>query len=225
MSVRQRIPWERDMVAPHCRFGTRTSPGISCPWKRKPMRWPDSWNGRSRVPWVVTARHKLRLSGGIRFLLSVALVAGFSSCAGEATRDGGGDSLGAWSLAAEPDVVIGKADGETPYLFSAMGPAVLLPDGRVAVSDLDEGVIRVFRSDGSFELEMGGRGEGPGEFEYISRMVLVPPDTLVVHDSRLFRLTRYLTSGALLSTLSLKAERGRPEVFLGELPEGEMVYS
>src|SRR5680860_518306 len=119
-----------------------------------------------------------------------------------------------WGVAPQPQTTIGQVSGDAPYLFSRMGPAVLLPDGRVVVADNGDAVIRVFRPDGSFENEFGGRGEGPGEFANIFRFGVVPPDTLVVHDPILLRLTRYLTSGTLLSTLQLQAEGGRPEVYL-----------
>jgi len=51
------------------------------------------------------------------------------------------------------------------------GGAALIPDGRIAVADNGAATIRIFRPDGSFERELGRRGEGPGEFAYLSSII------------------------------------------------------
>ncbi len=140
--------------------------------------------------------------------------------------DGSVGSLGPafWSVGSEPVITIGEVEGQAEYLFSRIGPAALLPDGRIAVADMDEAAIRLFSPDGSFDLAFGRRGQGPGEFSYISGIKVVPPDTIVVHDSRLYRLAKFLPSGSLVSTLQLQAEGGFPEVFLGEYSTGDLGY-
>lgn len=159
---------------------------------------------------------------GARLLLLLSFL---PSC----SEPGGGNTEpslpSVWSVESQPQATIGQLSGDAPYLFSRMGPAVLLPDGRIVVSDNGDPVIRVFRPDGSFDHEFGGRGEGPGEFANIFRIVVVPPDTLVIHDPRLLRLTTYSASGTLLSTLPLRAEGGRPEVYLGKFSTGELGFS
>ncbi len=130
-----------------------------------------------------------------------------------------------WVLAPEPKVTIGQVEGEAEYLFSRIGPAALLPDGRIAVADQQDAAIRLFLPDGTFVREIGRRGEGPGEFSHLRTITVVPPDTIVTHDSRLFRLTRFLTSGSLVSTLRLQADDGMPEIYLGEYSTGELGFA
>jgi hypothetical protein len=129
-----------------------------------------------------------------------------------------------WSVSSEPVTTIGEVEGQAEYLFSRIGPAALLPDGRIAVADMDEAAIRLFSQDGTFDLAFGRRGQGPGEFSHISRIEVAPPDTIVVHDSDLYRLAKFLPSGSLVSTLQLQAEDGFPEVFLGTYSTGELGY-
>jgi hypothetical protein len=148
-----------------------------------------------------------------------------SSCLSEGDGSAGSPEPPVWSVGFEPVTTIGKVEGEAEYLFSRIGPAALLPGGRIVVADLDEAAIRLFAEDGSFETAFGRRGEGPGEFSYISRIQFTPPDTIVVHDSRLYRLAKFLPSGSLVSTLQLQAEDGFPEVFMGEFSSGELGYA
>lgn len=159
---------------------------------------------------------------GVFFVFLLSVLTSCSETANDSTKSG---LPAVWSVAPQPQAAIGQLSGEAPYVFSRMGPAVLLPDRRIVVSDNGDAAIRIFHPDGSFDMEFGRRGEGPGEFADIRRIAVVPPDTIIVHDSRRFRLTAFLTSGALLSTLQLQAEGGRPEVYLGELSTGELVFS
>lgn len=126
-----------------------------------------------------------------------------------------------WSLGSEPKVTIGDVESEPPYVFSEVVAAAMLPDGRVAVGDRDAATIRVFAVDGTIQVELGRRGEGPGEFAAITAMSVAPPDTLLIHDGRLLRVTRFLASGPLIGTLDLQAEDGFPEVYLGRFSNGE----
>ena len=141
-----------------------------------------------------------------------ALLALLSLACSDSSSDSSADpfEIAVWTLDSEPTVTIGQVEGAPEYLFTQIGPAVLLPGGRIAVADRRDAAIRLFDPDGTFLREIGHRGEGPGEFSSIRRIVVSPPDTLVVHDSGLFRLTRFLTSGSLVSTLLLQADDGRP---------------
>ena len=132
-----------------------------------------------------------------------------------------------WTVSHAADLVIGQAEGEEPYLFSRIDAAVLLPDGGVAVADRGGEGVRVFGPHGIFRREIGRRGEGPGEFgsAALLQLAVVPPDTLEVYDSRLYRMSRFLLTGRLLSTIQLQAEDGRPEVYLGTFSTGEVGFA
>ncbi len=69
-----------------------------------------------------------------------------------------------WVVDSVPEYRIGEVDGDEPYLFSFIGGARQLSDGRVAVLDERNCELRFFGADGVFLEQKGGRGEGPGEF-------------------------------------------------------------
>jgi hypothetical protein len=169
----------------------------------------DDRFGRSWRSWVLS------------LLISLGLIL---ACGDGSDEPGEPAVFESWTLAPDPSVVIGQVAGEPQYLFSRIGPARLLPGGRIAVSDRDAAGIRLYSGGGTFELEIGRRGEGPGEFGRITGLSIADPDTLVVYDSGLHRVTKFLTSGALASTLNLRAEDGSP-VLLGEFSTGELAVT
>ena len=130
-----------------------------------------------------------------------------------------------WIVDATPHVTIGLMEGEAPYLFQTVAGARLLADGRVVVADRGHAVLRVFDENGTYLSEMGGSGQGPGEFQYINALIAQHPDTLDVYDSRAFRLTRYLADGTLVGTLQVLGKGGFPEVFLGRFGNGDLAFA
>lgn len=141
---------------------------------------------------------------------------------GEPSRDG----PPRWSLSEEPLVAIGQLQGEAAYLFEHVAGVVLLPGGGVAVADRGSASLRVYDADGSLQVEMGRQGEGPGEFEYINRLLVFGSDTLAVYDGSLFRLTTFARNGTLLKALNLRPAPGsRPEVLVGRFVDGDLAVS
>lgn len=84
-----------------------------------------------------------------------------------------------WRLAAEPDLQIGENTEHSDYLIAQAMGAVRLGDGTVVVAD-QETRLRWFGADGSLLLEAGGKGQGPGEFEFIFRIERCAADRLHV---------------------------------------------
>lgn len=105
-----------------------------------------------------------------------------------------------WTISPEPVVAFGVLDGDAAYMFTSIRAARILPDGRVAVADRGESSVRIFSQEGEFQAELGGQGEGPGEFRSVSGLWVSPPDTLVVWDADLHRLTTFLADGPLVGT-------------------------
>lgn len=120
-----------------------------------------------------------------------------------------------WALEDSPLVTIGAVDGPEAYTFHRVSDAALLPDGQLVVADAGLGVLRVFDQDGRFQVEMGGRGDGPGEFRGIGDIAILPPDTILAFDPDAQRLTTWLADGTLIETVAIRAEEGFPELFLG----------
>lgn len=110
----------------------------------------------------------------------------------------------AWTVSPEPVLRIGRLEGDEAYLFSGIWDAVRLPDGRLVISDREAYDIRVFSPQGEHLLSFGGRGEGPAEFGGPPWLALAPPDTLVVWDPGLYRLSRFDLEGELLDQISLQ---------------------
>jgi hypothetical protein len=115
--------------------------------------------------------------------LGVALFLSGACAGGDAPPDGPGvtrsDSAGitivettrpawetgeSWMLDREPQLVIGRLEGEAPYLFGEARGAVRLDDGSIAVVDNQARELRWFDPTGKFVRSVGRPGEGPEEF-------------------------------------------------------------
>lgn len=69
------------------------------------------------------------------------------------------------------------------------------PDGAIYVLDGMNKRVVVFEADGTFRLEFGRSGEGPGEFQRPGHMALDKNHDLVVWDAGLGRLSTFTSSG------------------------------
>ncbi len=87
----------------------------------------------------------------------------------------------------EPTVGIGSVDHPESAL-DIVTVLALAPDGRLAIAQPNEASIWIFSPSGERLRVLGGRGEGPGEFQAISAMGW-RGDTLWAADGRLFRVT------------------------------------
>lgn len=138
-----------------------------------------------------------------------------------------GQEADRWTVSPDPVVEVGVVEGDSAYMFASVETARLLPDGRIVVADEGSAEIRVFDSRGAFQSEMGGAGEGPGEFESISGMAVLPPDTVMVWDPHVVRLTVYLADGSLVSTVDVPADPpGGPggvlDILAGTFSDGDL---
>ena len=94
---------------------------------------------------------------------------------------------GTWSVASEPDLTVGKIEGDSNYQLFGVAGAHRLADGRIAVVNAGSWQVRVYDSQGTFLHSYGRRGAGPEEF---GMPVLggVIGDTLVIVDRGQHRL-------------------------------------
>lgn len=109
-----------------------------------------------------------------------------------------------WSLAESPHLEIGAADEPGHDLHEVSG-AVRLTDGRIAIANAGSREIRVFTPEGVLAETFGGAGAGPGEFRSLSRIFLLPGDSLLITDQSLDRLTVFTDSGRVARTAQLAA--------------------
>jgi hypothetical protein len=159
--------------------------------------------------------HRARLA-----VVGVA-VAGTFACGSPDTPDGLTDT----GIRLDPIVEIGDRDGQG-YIGR---PVTLTQDsqGRIwIVSEESDHRISVFDPSGRFEREIGGKGEGPEEFQNINAVVAVPGDTIVAFDIRNRRRVAISADGDVvraepvdISVYSAQAEAdGRMLVTLGGQP-------
>jgi hypothetical protein len=95
----------------------------------------------------------------------------------------------AWAVAPEPEIVIGQAQGEQPYLLSGVVGAVRLSDGRVLIADGGSSELRLFDSTGRFLRQLGGPGDDPGDFANLASIHLLRGDSVAAWDGLRHRLT------------------------------------
>ena len=87
-----------------------------------------------------------------------------------------------WTVAAAPSLVIGRREGDERYLFGEVGGAVVLRDGRIAVLDTQGALVRVYSPEGEHIEDWGGRGEGPGEFNFPRSIFPYRGDSILVSE-------------------------------------------
>lgn len=152
------------------------------------------------------------------------------------------DSAGiqmAFSALSEPEFVpgcalandrvlrIGASSGQGEDLLFDVPDVLGLPDGRIAVVNRGTQEVRVFDEAGEFQFSIGGDGEGPGEFRDPIEIALLPPDTMVVWDWRLGRLSVFAPDGSFIRSTGLDPPASNPtgyfEVF-GD-PPGFLIAS
>jgi hypothetical protein len=121
-----------------------------------------------------------------------------------AWRDGEG-----WTVAAEPTVDIGVADGAPEYQFGQVAGAVRLSDGRIVVADGQAKHLRFFDGAGVHLRTVGRNGGGPGEFQSLSRVLRLRGDTVGAWDSRSDRFSVFDPRGEFVRARTLRAGEGR----------------
>jgi len=97
--------------------------------------------------------------------------------AGEADTVGHVES---WELS--PRLQIGVVEGDAQYEFANVVSSLVLANGHVVVADGASQELRFFDASGQYVQSAGGRGAGPGEFQWLTRIYHHGPDSLLVVD-------------------------------------------
>jgi hypothetical protein len=106
-----------------------------------------------------------------------------------------------WTLSQTPLVEIGVEEGDSVYEMYEVGGARRLSDGRIVVANGGTGELRFYDREGRFIESIGGVGKGPGEFEYLVWVQVLPGDTLLAFDD-MHRLTAFAPNGDVMWTRS-----------------------
>ena len=112
-----------------------------------------------------------------------------------------------WRLAAEPTLTIGDESGDLNYMFQGVSQAFRMDDGTIVVVDRLASQISLFDPAGVFIRNLGGRGEGPGEFQFLQN-AWARGDTIRVSDGRLSRISVFNRGGDVLETVPVEVAPG-----------------
>lgn len=108
------------------------------------------------------------------------------------------DSASAWRI--EPNLRVGRAEGNGPDVFGAIATIAEGRAGRIYVVESQAQEVRVFDSVGAYVRTIGRKGGGPGEFQGAMGLAFDPAGRLWVIDGQADRLSVFDTSGTLLAT-------------------------
>lgn len=111
------------------------------------------------------------------------------------------------SLGEQPEMMISGAD--EPYL-GAIGAVAWLSDGRLVVEDQQSAELHLFGPDGGHIAVLGGRGDGPGEFQNVGTLSVGQADTLYAYDRRHRRLSVLHPDTGYLGSITMAID---PEAF------------
>jgi hypothetical protein len=164
---------------------------------------------RSRTPTVrrrakVSAIHSSWCMFMIRRIAAVAaitlsLVPAFSSVVGAASLQGRELQ---WSLSSSPTTSIGGGDDPRESITRAV-TVLRLPDGRILLWEPRPASVRLFAANGRFLRIFAREGAGPGEVRD-ANWIGFNQDTVFVFDRTQRRLTRFRSSGEVLTTVPFR---------------------
>jgi len=122
------------------------------------------------------------------------------------------------------EVSIGRADGPTDEMFATIREVVPLAAGGVLVYDGGLRLLREYDAGGAHVRTIGGRGQGPGEYQSPGGIAVSTGGTIFLWDRTIRRLLRYSSSGAFGGywDVPLYQWGGASEVLIADL--GDKVF-
>ena len=102
-----------------------------------------------------------------------------------------------------PELTVGSLDGEEETSFGQIGAVLPTPARGLIVHDAQASALRMFDSTGAFVKNVGRKGSGPGEFDHVNGITLLPDGRLVVWDASGARLNLYEPDGDFQTTWRL----------------------
>jgi hypothetical protein len=112
-----------------------------------------------------------------------------------------------WQLATRPTLTIGDDSGDLNYMFQGVSQAFQMDDGTIVVADRVASQVSLFDAAGVFIRNLGGRGEGPGEFHFL-QYVWARGDTIRASDGLLYRISVFDRGGNVLETTPVEVAPG-----------------
>lgn len=134
---------------------------------------------------------------------------------------------GAWTIAGEPELVIGAEGDRSGQTFFQVRGVARVGSGTTAVLDGGSSELRYFDETGELVGVAGGSGDGPGEFRNATSIVDDRADSLVVFDQWAGRLSVFAPDGGFVRSQSLTEAWGVRLGWhvLGTSPDGRLVLA
>ena len=120
---------------------------------------------------------------------------------------------------------LGGYDDRPAFTFSSVPAGAVLSDQEVALVDRQANEVRVFDLRGNHVRTFGGRGDGPGEFKFLSALQPLPDHHLAAWDLETKRVTVFDSDGRHIRTMTIQ---GSPMAlgwteFVGAFPDESVV--
>jgi len=84
----------------------------------------------------------------------------------------------------ELDLKIGGEDEDGNIILYEPGKFVVDEKENIYINDTDDMTVKVFDKNGQFKHSIGGKGQGPGEFQNVKHMAILPDGGLLTLDTR-----------------------------------------
>ena len=114
-----------------------------------------------------------------------------------------------WTLSGTPSLDLARTGSGPAHEFFRVTDLLRLPDGRIVVGDFGALEVRCYSKKGQLLWSCGRRGDGPGEFRWITRLSRMRGDSIVAFDRSLNRATILSSTGELGRVVSFGSELQR----------------
>lgn len=138
----------------------------------------------------------------------------------ESSLSGKGPAL--YSLGPQPLLDLGGGM-DAHEQFHRVRAAVRLPNGVLVVANAGSHELRAFTPAGAWAWSVGRKGVGPGEFTSLEGLALQAPDTLLVFDEVLARVSVVTAAGRFVRTTALTVPGHRVRPVAGVLGSGALL--
>jgi len=103
----------------------------------------------------------------------------------------------------EEELTIGTVDGDENYMFGSRVFINADEKHNFYVTDGDRLTVNKYDPDGRFLLSIGRAGQGPGEFQTVSRAMFDPEGNIYVHDSSSQRISFFRRDGTFIRAIRI----------------------